>query len=162
MAAFDGEDGRQQAINLANELRTTNGLNAYVYRQHFDFAKGIADRGMGFQKPTSGGASNLRQRKMELANNSQKTEYAVLVGDYKDIKSAAAQKDLAKIKKLQPETLKFFSGSVDDTPQAGERLRANSEAMFGSAAGMRRVTTSAARSNVSATFGNFGHQPVDP
>ena len=66
-ASFDGEDGRQQAINLANELRTKHRFNAYVYRQHFDFASEIATLGKGYQKPTAGGTANLRQREMQLA-----------------------------------------------------------------------------------------------
>ena len=144
-AAFDGEDGRQQAINLAHELRKTNRLNAYVYRQHFDFAKDIVNKGKGYQKPTAAGKANVRHREMQLVKQSEKTEYAVLVGDYKSIESSRAQRDLAAIKKLQPESLKFHSGSVDDTGQAGERLRANSDAMFGSGGDAKRVGTSSAR-----------------
>ena len=161
-ASFDGPDGRQQAVNLADELRKTNGLTAYVYRQHFDFAQDIADRGMGYQKPTSGGASNLRQRKMELANKSQKTEYAVLVGDYGKVDSARAQNDLAKVKKLQPETLKIYSADISDTGQAGERLRANSEAMYGSGGGIRRVSTSAAQSKFPLRLALLVTNPMIP
>jgi len=138
-AAFDGEDGRQQAINLADELRKTHRLTAYVYRQHFDFAPQIVGRGIGYQKPTAAGRSNLLHREMRLAKDSKKTEYAVLVGDYKSIESARSQKDLARIKKLQPETLKIYSASLNDTGRPGDRLRANSDAMFGSGGNARRL-----------------------
>jgi len=70
--SFDGQDGRQQAINLANELRVKHGMQSYVYRQHFDFSKGVTDRGIGFQQPTAGGASNVRQREMQLARQNDK------------------------------------------------------------------------------------------
>ncbi len=139
-ASFDGEDGRQQAVNLANELRTKHGFNGYVYRQYFDFASEITNLGKGYQKPTAGGKSNLRQREMQLVKQNEKTEYAVLVGDYKSVESSKAQRDLAIIKKLQPETLKFHSASVQDTPQAGERLRADSEAMFGDGQGLKPIS----------------------
>lgn len=128
--SFDGQDGRQQAINLANELRVKHGMQSYVYRQHFDFSKGVTDRGIGFQQPTAGGASNVRQREMQLARQNEKTEYAVLVGNYKSVESSKAQKDLATLKKLQPESLKIYSDDVRDSPQAGARLRADGEVMF--------------------------------
>ena len=139
-ASFDGEDGRQQAVNLANELKTKHRFNAYVYRQHFDFASEIANRGKGYQKPTAGGKANLRQRQMKLAKQSEKTEYAVLVGDYKSVESSRAQRDLSTIKKLQPETLKLYSAEVRDTARTGERLRADSEAIFNSNDGVRKMT----------------------
>ena len=138
-ASFDGEDGRQQAINLANELRTKHGFNAYVYRQHFDFASEIPNHGKGYRKPTAGGAANLRQREMQLLKQNEKTEYAVLVGDYKSVESSQAQGDLATIKRLQPETLEIYSASIQDTPRAGERLRADSEAIFGSTGGIKKM-----------------------
>ena len=130
-AAFDGEDGRQHAINLANELRTTNNLKAYVYRQDFDFSKDIPSLGLGFDKPTAEGGGNVRPAQMELAKQNQKTEFAVLVGDYKSVDSNKAQTALAKIKNLQPEVLKIYSSDVQDTARPGERLRAESEAMYG-------------------------------
>lgn len=139
-ASFDGEDGRQQAINLANELRTKHRFNAYVYRQHFDFASNIANRGKGYQKPTAGGQANLRQREMQLVKQDEKIEYAVLVGDYKSVESSKAQRDLATIKKLQPETLEIYSASIQDTPQSGARLRADSEAIFNTEGGVKQMS----------------------
>ena len=136
-ASFDGEDGRQQAINLANELRTKHRLNAYVYRQHFDFASDIADLSKRQQKPTA--TANLRKREMQLIKQDEKTEYAVLVGNYKSVESSQAQRDLAIIKKLQPETMKFHSANIQDTPQVGERMRADSEAIFDSTNGVRKM-----------------------
>ena len=138
-ASFDGEDGRQQAINLANELRTKHRFNAYVYRQHFDFASEIADLGKGYQKPTAGGTANLRQRKMQLVKENEKTEYAVLVGDYKSVESSQAQRDLAVIKNLQPETLEIYSADIRDTSRPGARLRADSEAIFGSNGAVKQM-----------------------
>jgi len=41
-----------------------------------------------------------------------------------------AQKDLATLKKLQPESLKIYSDDIRDSPQAGARLRADGEVMF--------------------------------
>lgn len=138
--SFDGQDGRQQAINLANELRVKHGMQSYVYRQHFDFSKGVTDRGIGFQQPTAGGASNVRQREMQLARQNEKTEYAVLVGNYKSIEASKAQKDLATLKKLQPESLKIYSDDIRDSPQAGARLRADGEVMFGNNGEFRQIS----------------------
>ena len=138
-ASFDGEDGRQQAINLANELRTKHDFNSYVYRQHFDFASQIGNLGKGYQKPTKGGSANLRQRQMKLIKQDEKSEYAVLVGNYKSVESPQAQRDLATIKKLQPEALEIYSANIQDTPRAGERLRADSEAIFGSTDGIKKM-----------------------
>ena len=115
-------------------------MRAYVYRQHFNFAKDGTYRGNGFQRPTSGGASNVLQREMKLAKQDEKTEYAVLVGDYESVDDAAAQKDLASLKKLQPESLKIYSADIRDTPQAGARLRAESEAMFNTGSGFKQMT----------------------
>ena len=161
-AAFDGQDGRQQAINLANELRNTHRMTAYVFRQHFDFAKGIDGLGMGFQKPNAGGKENLHQRKMQLLHQSQKTEYAVLVGDYKSIDASRTQSDLAKIKKLQPETLKFFSADVQDTALPGERMRAGSEAMFGNGANAKFLSTSASKSKYPLRMALLVTNPMIP
>ena len=161
-AAFDGEDGRQQAINLAADLRKNHRLAAYVYRQHFDFASDIANRGMGFQKPTSPGKANLRERKMQLLNQNEKTEYAVLVGDYKSLDSSRAQRDLAKVKKLQPESLEIHSSDIHDTARPGDRMRADSEAMFNSGGDLRRITTSAARSEFPLRLALLVTNPMIP
>ena len=157
-AAFDGPDGRQQAVNLANELRQTNKLHAYVYRQHFDFAQGITNRGIGFAQPTAGGKDNVRKVKMELLKQNEKTEYAVLVGDYKSIDSTKAQSALAQIKNLQPETLKIYSASVQDTALPGERMRAGSEAMFGNT----RMSTSVTRSKYPLRLALLVTNPMIP
>ena len=159
-AAFDGPDGRQQAINLAAELRKTNRLNAYVYRQHFDFAKEFENRGMGFQKPSSGG--NLRHREMELAKQNEKTEYAVLVGDYKSIESARAQKDLALIKKLQPESLKIHSADIHDTARPGDRMRADSAAMFNSGGKMKFLGTTVGKAKYPLRLALLVTNPMIP
>ena len=99
---------------------------------------------------------------MKLAKESQKTEYAVLVGDYKSIESSRAQKDLAKIKKLQPESLKIHSGLMEDTARPGDRLRASSEAMFGSGADAKLMRTSAARSQFPLRLALLVNNPMIP
>ena len=161
-ASFDGLDGRQQAINLADELRKTNGLTAYVYRQHFDFSADVADRGLGLAKPTTGGRENVPKRKMKLLNQSEKTEYAVLVGNYKSDESSKAQRDLAIVKKLQPESMRTYSAELGDTPQAGNRLRADSEALFGTNAGFKRMSTSAADSKFPLRLAILVTNPMVP
>jgi hypothetical protein len=130
-ASFDGQDGKQQAVRLANELRQSHGLKSYVYREDFDYQREIEGRGIGYQKPTDDGAENVRKRQMRLANLANKTEYAVLVGDFETIESRQAQQTLAKIKTLKPESLQLYSSDIEDSAQAGEKMRAASETFFG-------------------------------
>jgi hypothetical protein len=145
-ASFDGQDGQEQAIRLANELRKSHGLKSYIHKQFFNFQEKVADLGLGYQKPTAAGNGNVRSREMKLANTREKMEYAVLVGDFDSIESAKAQKSLALIKKLKPVSLELHSANVQDSSQSGARIRAKSEAMFDSGGTYARMNNNAFKS----------------
>ena len=130
-ASFAGVDGQQQAIRLAQELRERHGLKAYVYHQKFDFSQQVANKGLGYQKPVAAGTQNVQKREMELANGSSKVEFAVLVGDFPTIDDARAQKLLANLKQLKPESMNHFSEDIEDSALSGARLRAMSDALYG-------------------------------
>jgi hypothetical protein len=72
---------------------------------------------------------------MKLAKGPIKEEFAVLVGDFPDYEGARAQRTLEKIKSLNPKSLQNYSREIGDSALAGERLRAQSDALFGSQGG---------------------------
>lgn len=124
-ASFVGEDGRQQARRLAQELREKHRLNSYVYSHEFDFAAEIAGQGLGWEVFDLGGEKKLRPKRMKPAGESQFEEIAVLVGDFASVEDARAQKMLAQIKTLQPESMAYnVQEAVNDSALAGSRLRA--------------------------------------
>ena len=125
-ASFVGEEGRQQARRLAQELREKHRLNAYVYSHEFDFAAEVAGQGLGWEVFDLGGEKKLRPKRMKPAGESQFEEIAVLVGDFASVEDARAQKMLAQIKTLQPESMAYYNveQAVNDSALAGSRLRA--------------------------------------
>ncbi len=125
-ASFVGEDGRQQARRLAQELREKYRLTAYVYSHEFDFAAEVAGQGLGWEVYDLGGEKKLRPKRMKPAGESQFEEIAVLVGDFASVEDARAQKMLSQIKTLQPESMAFYNveEAVNDSTLAGSRLRA--------------------------------------
>lgn len=160
--SFVGEDGNQQARRLANELRQEHGMNAYVYSHQFNFEQEVAGKGVaGWAVPTAGGQHNLRQAKMTTAKNSNFKETAVLVGDFASVDDSRAQKTLANIKKLLPESIVNFVGKDGEaeSPLSGDRLRQSSNAFFQSGGGqsyrnaiMRRKKNGANGSPLGAAF----------
>lgn len=161
-ASFDGEDGKQQAVRLANELRKSHGLKSYVYREDFDYQKEIEGRGIGYQKPTDDGAENVRKRQMRLANLANKTEYAVLVGDFETIEAKNAQQTLAKIKALKPESLQLYSSDINDSAQVGEKMRAASETFFGKGSQFARMDNRMLSSNFPLRMALLVQNPILP
>lgn len=131
-ASFDGRDGQQDAQRLADELRTQYKLKTYVYHRTVDLQESVIDKGLGFSEPTNGGRENVPQRAMRLYNGEEvRQEYAVLVGDYAAIDSAKAQRTLAGLKELKPQSLNHHKEGIEDSSLSGSRMRAQSDAMFG-------------------------------
>ena len=104
-ASFVGEDGQQQAQRLAAELSDKHRLKTYVYVHEFDFEKKVADQGLGYEIFEDGGKTQLRPKRMRTASASQITETAVLVGEFASVEDSRAQKTLAMIKTLKPESM---------------------------------------------------------
>lgn len=123
--SFVGEDGRQQARRLARELREKYKLTTYVYSHEFDFAADVASKGRGWEVYEVGNEKKVRRAQMKPAGESQFEEIAVLVGDFASVEDAKAQKLLAQIKTLQPESMAYdVQQAVNDPNLAGSRLRA--------------------------------------
>lgn len=125
--SFTGEDGRQQALRLAKELRERHRLNAYVYGHKFDFREKAASSGRGYEKYVrSDGSESHRPIRMRTAGLEEFEEFAVLVGDFASVADSKAQTVLEKIKYLRPESLAAYD--VEEAAQgselAGARLRA--------------------------------------
>ena len=95
-ASFLGESGQRQAHRLGLELRSKHKLNAYVYKQKFDYGNTV--NGLGVDRYGN-------PKKMKYIHNSQFEETAVLIGDYAAFDDATARKVLEKIKYMKPETL---------------------------------------------------------
>ncbi len=111
-ASFTGEDGRQQARRLVEELRTKHRLNAYVYSHEFDFGDDVANRGLAYsskQVAYSEGElprlAKMKLAKIQAAEESRIEETAVLIGDFATIEDARAQRALEAIKTLRPESM---------------------------------------------------------
>ncbi len=96
------EQARQQAHELALELRKRYKLPAYVYDKKFDLGKEVYGRGVDeFGRP----------RRMKYNRGvSEIEEIAVLVGDYPAVDDPEAQETLRKIKYCEPECLKVQEG----------------------------------------------------
>lgn len=132
-ASFDGQHGKHDASRLAEEL-SAQFPHIYVYHRQVDLGKKVADKGIGYAKPTVGGEENVPDRIMKPANGSKiRDEYAVLVGDFAKIDDASAQRALATIKKLQPKSLKHLDQVSEESTLASARIRAQSDAIFGNA-----------------------------
>ena len=98
---FRGEGARDDARQLAQELRGSHKLKAYTHEKSFDFTGN--QRGLGLNPDGT-------PKKMRFAKAEQITEVAVLVGDFASFDDARGQKMLAKIKNLQPASLMGESG----------------------------------------------------
>ena len=126
-ASFSGEDGHQQAFRLARELREKNRLDAYVYSHHFDFSEDVASKGLGWEVVDLGlGQQRLRPKQMRPAGDAQFEEVAVLVGNFSSLEDSKAQRTLALVKTLQPETILQYDieEAANGSTLAGARLRA--------------------------------------
>lgn len=96
-AAFGGEGGLEQARTLVQELRKTYKLEAYVHSKSYDFTQSVKGRGLDRY-------GNPRMMKHRRAYKSD--EIAVLVGNYAAIDDPQAQRDLEKIKYINPKALR--------------------------------------------------------
>lgn len=97
-ATFSGEGAEQQARDVAVELRQTLGLPAYLHDMKFDNAS---------DKPLGRGVDRYGAPiKMKYRTGGDRQEWAVLVGDYPAFDDTIAERDLAQIKRVQPQALR--------------------------------------------------------
>ncbi len=98
---FQGPAALEDAGRLVHELRSRFKLPAYLHRKEFDYTDSLMGRGIDkYGEP----------RKMRHQKSEKIQEVAVLVGDYPSVDDGQAQRDLQKIKTIQPTSL---------APQAG-------------------------------------------
>lgn len=90
--AFEGENSQAQAAQLANELRTTYKLRAYIHQKSFDHNERITD-------------ARGRTMKARNANQSTLDYYAVLVGDFTSAENPAYEEALRVLKFAKPKSL---------------------------------------------------------
>ena len=95
-ATFSGQGADRQAHELALELRSRHGLEAYVQDKKFDFSADLRGRGLD----RYGSQPTWKYRRGNHAH-----EFAVLVGNFSSINDKSAAKTLKKIKHLRPKTL---------------------------------------------------------
>jgi len=94
---FRGPQAEEQAHQLVIELRKNYKRNAYVHHQNYDFTNRV--EGIGLNPDGT-------PKTMLYHNGKKIDEWAVLVGDYRGIDDPEGQKDLAMLKKAEPECLK--------------------------------------------------------
>ena len=90
---FMGEVGREKAIELAEELRATNGMQAYVHRKVIDLDETVIGLGVDkYGKP----------KRMKHRNTTDYEGYAVLIGDFASVDDPRLQDTLEQVKHLNP------------------------------------------------------------
>ncbi len=105
--AFTGEKAKQQAHQLALELRKEYKLPAYVYNQRFDFTERLS--GLGFD---IGSNQDLRPQRMKYLQDGAIEECAVLVGNFESIDDPELAKALVTLKYARPSCLTGGAGEA--------------------------------------------------
>ncbi len=95
-ASFVGPTAEEQAHDLVLELRQRFRVEAFTFRQSYDFSR--PTDGLGYSK--YGGP-----RRMRYLSNSKFEEIAVLVGNYQSIEDPQIEKLLNQLKFAKPESL---------------------------------------------------------
>ena len=92
-SSFAGPQAEQQAHDLVIELRRTMNIEAYTYKQHFDFTQTEIGRGLNqFGAP----------KRMRPMNGSKYDEVAVLAGRFHSVDQPEVEKTLQTIKRINP------------------------------------------------------------
>jgi hypothetical protein len=97
-ATFAGTGGEKQATDLVLELRKRFRLEAYIHSKEFDYTQPV--RGLHIDE--------FRNPKMLKHRRAYKSkEYAVLVGNYPAVDDKQIERDLEKVKSLEPKCLEL-------------------------------------------------------
>lgn len=119
--SFVGEESKQNAQELAKELRQKYRLDAYVLPKRFDYSQSV---------PGSGIEANGQQKRMKYINDQKFDVYGVLIGDFDSFDNPKIKETLERIKKIDHQSLtgKDDSNTRESTVSAYKRwLRKNSE-----------------------------------
>jgi hypothetical protein len=106
-ATFSGEGARDQARELVLELRKEYKLPAYLYRVQFDYNQEPV-RGLGVDRYGKPQRVKYQRERIE--------EFAVLVGNYESNNSPDAERDLAKVKFIEPLALSVAERAKQGKP----------------------------------------------
>ncbi len=132
-ATFAGEGAEDQARELTYELRKSFKLEAYTYKMQVD-AQEETVNGRGVDRY----GQPLRMRYRRKSNN---TEIAVLVGNYPSVDDSQAQRELVKVKEIEPKTL-----NVEELARQGKRTY---QQLVGFRLNQKNVTPEMMRKNAS-------------
>ena len=108
--SFDGEDAKNQAEQLAIELRRDFKLQAYWVAKKIDFTQPVIGAGID---------ENGRTRRMKVRGPRVIDGYAVFVGDFDSIDSPTITDTLAKIKQIVPKSLQVSDSQQQDFSKTG-------------------------------------------
>ena len=114
VAAFAGEGSEAEARQLVNSLRSEFRLNAYLHKKYYDFTDPV--EGKGFDK-----YGNPKKMRFQSANAFE--EYAVLVGDYKELDDPKLEKHLKLIKTATAQELGLRGTKQNPTTRRFATLR---------------------------------------
>ena len=95
-ASFAGPSAEQQSHDLVLELRQKYNVEAYTFRQTYDFSK--PTEGLGYDR--YGG-----KRRMRYASNYKFDEIAVLVGNYASVDGPQIEKMADMLRHIHPDAL---------------------------------------------------------
>jgi hypothetical protein len=96
--SFAGPTAEQQAHDLVLELRQRLKIEAYSFRQTFDFSQPDATDGIGFDQFGE-------RKKMRYLHPAKFDEIAVMAGNFASVEGADVEKSLDLIKHAKPSTL---------------------------------------------------------
>lgn len=113
-ATISGEDGQTKAVQLANEIRTTLKLPAFVLKKEFD-SSGVLGATQATVAELDGTTTKYRAW-TQYANPSQDVVYAVLVGEFPSTEDPRITKTLNQIQNARPKAL--MEGEADTKDSA--------------------------------------------
>ncbi len=131
-STFVGKGSKSRAERLAAEIRNQLGLQAFIYKENFDFT-GTIDRDPRTMKST------------RYANRYQYEAYAVLAGEYDSVEHPNIEKDLQKIKTAKPAVF------LDPNEVAAETNRENPVTT------VKSITTKLLQARKDKPLGPMGH-----
>lgn len=117
-ASFAGPQAEQQAQELVMDLRTNLKIEAFTFRQHFDFTK--PEEGLGLDRFGA-------KKKMRYKNGTKFDEIAVLAGNYGSVDQPEVEKMLKTIKYYKNDSIDPSKNK--DSNQQLARLRSAFRAM---------------------------------
>ncbi len=103
--SFDGYDAKNNAEQLAMELKRDFKLQAYCMAKKLDYTQSVLGAGID---------PNGNNRRLKYRNKTIVDGYAVLVGDFDSVDSPAMTDALAIIKKITPKSLATEGADLKD------------------------------------------------